>query len=127
MSTILVVDDERDSRTVLELLLAMEGHEVLVAPDGIAALQAVREHQPDLVITDWMMPRMNGADLCGRLRSDPATRAIPIIVVSARGLEPKHPGRLYDRFLHKPYELDALLELINALLAERGSTDQAAG
>jgi CheY-like chemotaxis protein len=117
MSTILIVDDERDTRTVLQLLLSMEGHEVFAAGDGLAALETVRERRPDLVITDWMMPRMNGADLCRRLREDPGTTGIPIIVLSARGLEPKHPQRLYDRFLHKPFELETLLNEVQTLLA----------
>jgi two-component system phosphate regulon response regulator PhoB len=97
----------------------MEGYEVSSAADGSAALESIRQQRPDIVITDWMMPRMNGAGLCRELRADPATRAIPIIVVSARGLEPTHPERLYDRYLHKPFELDALLEILRTMLAER--------
>lgn len=119
MASILVVDDEPDSRTVLGLLLAMEGYEVFAASDGVAALEAIRSRRPDLVISDWMMPRMNGADLCRHLREDPATSALPIIVVSARGLEPSHPQRLYDHYLHKPFELDALLDRVRSLLSGR--------
>jgi two-component system phosphate regulon response regulator PhoB len=121
MSTILVVDDERDTRNVLQLLLRLEGHEVIAASDGVAALQAVGERRPDVIITDWMMPRMNGTELCRRLREDPTTRAVPIIVVSARGLEPTHPDGLYERFLHKPFGLDELLEEVRTLLSERRS------
>ena len=120
MSSILVVEDEVDTRTVLQLLLAMEGFDVRTAGDGIAALESVGEEAPDLVITDWMMPRMSGVELCRRLRQDPATRDIPIIVASARGREPAEDG-LYERFLHKPYEIEDLVETVRRLLPGSGS------
>ena len=79
MSRILVVDDEPDERFLLRRMLEREGHEVLDAPDGAAALAIVRESPPDLIVTDMMMPIMDGAELIRRLRTDPATAGIPIV------------------------------------------------
>ena len=79
MSRILVVDDEPDERFLLRRMFEREGYEVLDASDGAAALAIVRESRPDLIVTDMMMPVMDGAELIRRLRSDPATAGIPIL------------------------------------------------
>ena len=79
MSRILVVDDEPDMRFLLRRMFERDGHEVLDASDGAAALAIVRESPPDLIVTDMMMPVMDGAELIRRLRSDPATAGIPIV------------------------------------------------
>ena len=79
MSRILVVDDEPDERFLLRRMFEREGYEVLDASDGAAALAIVRESPPDLIVTDMMMPVMDGAELIRRLRSDPATAGIPIL------------------------------------------------
>jgi circadian clock protein KaiC len=79
MSRILVVDDEPDLRFMLRRVFEREGHEVLDASDGAAALAIVRESPPDLIVTDMMMPVMDGTELIRRLRSDPATAGIPIM------------------------------------------------
>ena len=82
MSKILVVDDEPDQRFLLRRIFQRAGHEVSEANDGAAALQAVQEAAPDLVVTDVMMPVMDGAELIRRLRGDPATAHIPILAAS---------------------------------------------
>ena len=82
MSRILVVDDEPDQRFLLRRLLERAGHEVSEAHHGAAALQAVRESAPDLVVTDVMMPVMDGVELIRCLRGDPATAYIPILAAS---------------------------------------------
>ncbi|KUL28549.1 response regulator [Actinoplanes awajinensis] len=82
MSKVLVVDDESDIRFMHRRILAKAGHEVTEAGDGAMALAAVRDWAPDLVITDMMMPIMDGAELIRRLREDPATAAIPVLSVS---------------------------------------------
>jgi circadian clock protein KaiC len=79
MARILVVDDEPDERFLLRRMFEREGYEVLDASDGAAALAIVRESPPDLILTDMMMPVMDGAELIRRLRSDPATAGIPIL------------------------------------------------
>ncbi len=79
MSRILVVDDEPDERFLLRRILEREGYEVLDASDGAAALAIVHESPPDLILTDMMMPVMDGPELIRRLRGDPATAGIPIL------------------------------------------------
>lgn len=80
---VLVVDDEPDKRQLLSFALEMEGYKVYTAEDGIAGFAAVEKHQPDLIITDIPMPRMDGYEMVRRLRADPRTRYIPVIMQSA--------------------------------------------
>jgi two-component system, cell cycle response regulator len=80
---VLVVDDEPDKRQLLAFAMEMEGYEVHTAGDGVAGLAAVALHQPDLIVTDVMMPGMDGYEMIRRLRSDPQTRFIPVIIQSA--------------------------------------------
>ena len=82
MARILVVDDEPDERFLVGRTLNRAGHEVTVAGDGAAGLKAVQEWSPDLVVTDVMMPVMDGVEFIRRLRRDPATAAIPILAAS---------------------------------------------
>ena len=82
MSTILVVDDEPDQRFLLRRIFERAGHEVSDASNGAAALQAVRASAPDLVVTDVMMPVMDGVELIRCLRGDPATADIPVLAAS---------------------------------------------
>ena len=114
MSRILVVDDEPDQRFLLRRILQRAGYEVCEAIDGAAALRAVRESAPDLVVTDVMMPVMNGVELIGCLRGDPATAHIPILAASGD----THLAGAADAVLSKPYEWDLLLTLVAALLKE---------
>jgi CheY-like chemotaxis protein len=114
VSRILVVDDEPDQRFLLRRILQRAGHEVGEANDGAAALRAVRESPPDLVVTDVMMPVMNGVELIRRLRDDPATAHIPILAASGDG----HLAGAADAVLSKPYEWSHLLALVEALLKE---------
>jgi len=81
--SVLVVDDEPDKRQLLAFALQREGYEVRTADDGEAGLAAVERHQPDLIITDVMMPGMDGYEMVRRVRSNPQTRFIPVIIQSA--------------------------------------------
>jgi CheY-like chemotaxis protein len=83
----LIVDDETDKRLLLAFALENEGYEVFTAEDGVVGLAAVEAHQPDLVVTDVMMPRMDGFEMMRRLRSNPQTRFIPVIIQSAARAE----------------------------------------
>lgn len=111
MSRILVVDDEVAILGALVELLALDGHVVAGAADGVEALERLDAFRPDVVVTDWMMPRLDGRGLVLAMRADEATRAIPVIVLSAvpspdlRGLDPV-------RFLRKPMDIDVLTRLI---------------
>lgn len=101
---ILVADDDPQARELLLALVESLGHEGMAVPDGQAALAAVRAEQPDLVLSDIEMPGLNGFDLCRRLKGDPATRLIPVVLITAIGEEHKAQGIEVgaDEFLNKP-------------------------
>lgn len=117
---ILVVEDVPVMLTVLRMRLEAEGFEVIAARDGIEALEQARDAHPDLVLLDLMLPRLPGERVCRELRSDPRTRALPIIVVSARAGEAERLRALAagaDAILPKPYDVAALIGEIRARLA----------
>jgi CheY-like chemotaxis protein len=114
MSRILVVDDEPDQRFALRRIFERAGHEVVEAANGVAALQVVGQTRPDLVVTDIMMPVMDGAELIRRLRADAATVAIPILCVSGHG----YLAAGADAVLVKPYKFTELISVTQDLLGE---------
>ena len=114
MARILVVDDEPDQRFLLRRIFERAGHEVSDAGNGAAALAAVRESPPDLLVTDMMMPVMGGAELIRRLRGEPATAGIPIMAASGDS----HLAGDADAALAKPYSWRRLVEIADALLRE---------
>jgi CheY-like chemotaxis protein len=110
-STVLVVDDEPDIRYLLRVLLELAGYRVVEAAHGEAALEQVRDSPPQLVLTDQMMPVMNGGELIERLRSEASTEAIPIVMVS--GTRSVQPGA--DALLAKPLDPAELIVLVDRL------------
>ncbi|HZZ12658.1 MAG TPA: response regulator [Paraburkholderia sp.] len=118
MATLLLVDDDSDSLWLLRLTLESRGHAVVVASDGQAGLEKCAHHRPDLIVTDWNMPRMDGVALCERLKSYPALAMIPVILASG---ENPPPGKafLWTRFLRKPVDVDELAATIDSLVAKR--------
>src|SRR5258708_34870294 len=84
-SKILVVDDNPDKLSLLETDLSMAGYNVSTATDGDEALSVINTYQPDLIITDVMMPRMNGYELAQQIRANPRTKFIPVIMQTAAG------------------------------------------
>lgn len=115
MSLVLVVDDEPAVLEVLGEVLADLGHEVLRAYDGREALQVARARKPDLVVTDHMMPRMSGAELCRQLRREPQLANVPVILLSA-ALSEGIPEA--QAFLAKPFELSHFEALVARVLRE---------
>ncbi|XXF75103.1 response regulator [Myxococcaceae bacterium GXIMD 01537] len=91
MSTILLVDDEPEMLELFTEILELMDHRVLEAHDGQEALRLARERAPDLVVTDWMMPRMSGLELCHRLHRDAALHDVPVIMHSSSG-DPHDPA-----------------------------------
>ncbi|WP_257461197.1 response regulator [Archangium lipolyticum] len=94
MSTVLLVDDEMDLLELYTDVLEVVGYQVIHAHDGLEALELARRHRPDLIVTDWMMPRLDGVELCKRLLQDPELKSIPIILHSTRRA-PWIPGVRY--------------------------------
>jgi two-component system phosphate regulon response regulator PhoB len=113
--SILIVDDERPIRDLLEALLRDAGYATTTAVHGAEALALVAKSPPDLVIADVMMPVLGGAELCRRLKADPATRAIPIVLMSAVTPYRSHPSG-EDGFLPKPFDLDEVEALVDRWL-----------
>lgn len=87
MATVLVVDDDEDIRDVVSLRLGVAGHEVVTADDGEDGLRQARECLPDLILLDIQMPRLNGIDVCRRLKADPDLAGIAVVLLTARGQE----------------------------------------
>lgn len=116
---ILLVEDEPAQRDVIAYNLVAEGYGVAEAGDGEEALLLVAENPPDLVILDWMMPNLSGIEVCRRLKADPATRAIPVIMLSARLDVPDRVHGLEtgaDDYVGKPYSVAELMARIRANL-----------
>ncbi|MCY1019746.1 response regulator [Pyxidicoccus sp. MSG2] len=115
MSTILLVDDEAEVLEVYSEVLELMGHDVVRASDGQQALELAHQRRPDLVVTDWMMPRMNGVMLCSALAQAPEFQGLPIIMHSSSG-NPRAPG--VQRFLPKTGRLDDFAEGVTRTLTE---------
>jgi CheY-like chemotaxis protein len=119
VKTILVVDDELANAEVLSLILEEEGYRVFCASNGRQGLDRVAEVRPDLVVLDFMMPVMNGADVGRALRASPETRHIRILMNSSMSEEAVRAHFAgYDHFLRKPYNIDVALEVIQRLLRD---------
>lgn len=118
VALILVVDDEYSIAEVLELALTDAGHEVVIATNGRQAVERLKEQRPDLILLDFMMPIMDGADMLKAIREDPARREIPVILMSSlpEAAVPKSAKGAYTAFLRKPFKLRALVEVANSAL-----------
>jgi len=119
MATILVVDDEFGIGELLEALLQDDGHRVLTAMNGRHAQERIAEARPDLVISDLMMPVMDGATLLKALRESSDLRDIPFVVMCAlpeNAISDRISG--YDAFLRKPFKLAAISALVRSLLKQ---------
>ena len=119
---VLVVDDTANVRELIRVNLALEGFDVRVAADGQEALDLVAELEPDLVTMDVVMPRVDGLTAATRLKSDPRTSAIPIVMVTARAqTADRDKGRRagVDAYLTKPFEPSELIATVRKLLDGR--------
>jgi|SRR6266702_852005 CheY-like chemotaxis protein len=117
LATVLLVDDDPNILRPLQLLVEREGYRVLTAQNGEAAQAVAAIERPGLIVTDWMMPRVDGIELCRRLKGDSATAGIPVIMLSA-ALPPPPEQPLWDALLLKPAPIGRLIKTIHALLDE---------
>jgi CheY-like chemotaxis protein len=114
MKTILIAEDEVDIAETLRMYLELVGYRVILAADGRDALGKAIEHTPDLILTDMMMPRMDGPELIQKIRDTSALQHIPIITMSAQ----QRPTTL--PFFRKPFDLTKLVAEIRRVLNEQG-------
>ncbi len=125
--TILVIDDSPTVRRLAEIVLSQEGYNVLTAGDGDDGLQIAQKEHPSLIIVDFIMPKMNGFQLCKNIRSDAALNDIPIVLITSKG---KDVGKGFDeqfgivQYLQKPFEAETLTKTVkNALAVSEGAED----
>ncbi len=119
---ILVVEDDDDILDVVRFNLEREGYEVNVCGNGATALEAVARRRPDLILLDLMLPGLDGLEVCRRLRKDPPTARIPVVMLTAKGEEVDVVAGLEvgaDDYLPKPFSPRILLARIHAVLRRR--------
>ncbi|MEW2047718.1 response regulator [Streptomyces sp. NPDC005476] len=126
---VLVVDDNKVIRQLIRVNLELEGIEVVTASDGAECLDVVHQVQPDLVTLDVVMPRLDGMRAAARLRADPRTRDLPLVVISACTQYEVEAGLEVgvDAFLAKPFDPAELVSVVRELLERGGAVDREGG
>jgi DNA-binding response OmpR family regulator len=122
-SRILIIDDEPNIVLSLEYLMKREGFEVAVAGDGEEGLRAMADRCPDLVILDIMLPKLNGFEVCQRIRAEPAWGGVRVLMLTAKGRETEMKKGLEvgaDAYVTKPFSTRDLVAEIHRLLEARG-------
>lgn len=114
MCTVLLADDNVRDLEALKLVLEHAGHRVMTADNGCCALLAVQRERPDIVITDWNMPCMDGVELCFQMKRQPALASIPVMMVSAAS-PPGIGAAPWIAFYRKPVSMRCLLERVGEL------------
>lgn len=127
---ILVVEDEPENRLLIGMILTTEGYQVIPAVDGADALARLASEPPDLILLDLMMPQMNGFEVLERLRADPTTAPVPVIVLTALAQE-RDIARAVSSgaqgYVIKPFEPDELLKRIGQALGVRREASDTKG
>jgi CheY-like chemotaxis protein len=125
-----VVDDQRSLRSLIRMNLELEDIDVVEATDGRHGLELAKQHVPDLVTLDLVMPRMDGLAAAAALRSDPRTLHAPLVMVTT-STSPAHLARArsigVDAYLTKPFDPDELVRVVRELLATGHGRDESGG
>jgi DNA-binding response OmpR family regulator len=127
--SVLVIEDDDDIRSLVTFRLERAGVAVHQASDGESGLAAVAAIRPDVVLLDWMMPGIDGLEVCRRLRADPDTAALPIVLLTARAREVDVERGLAagaDAYVAKPFSQPELLDAVRTVLTARRSAGEAA-
>lgn len=127
MPRILIVDDEPNIVLALELLMKKEGFEVLTVDDGQKAFEAVSKFQPDLIILDIMMPKMDGYEVCQRIRADALLKDVLIIMLTAKGREVEKEKGLAlgaDYYVTKPFSTREFMMKVKEVLSGRSDQEE---
>ena len=118
-ANILIADDEPNQLELMSFNLSNAGYSIIKATNGKEAIELIENHSPDLIILDWMMPKMSGIDVCRTLRSRPETKQIPIIILSARSEDSDKSLGLdtgADDYISKPFSPKELISRVKTLL-----------
>ena len=119
MTKVLVVDDSMTQRQLISKILEQSGLTVLVATDGVEAWTQLQHSQPDIVVLDIIMPRMNGYEVCRKIKTDPAMHLLPVVICSSKAEEfDRYWGMKQgaDAYISKPFQAQELLSTIYKLL-----------
>lgn len=119
MSNVLVVEDSLTQREMISALLSKSGLSVMVAKDGVEALETIQAQPPDIVVLDIVMPRMNGYEVCRRLKTDPKTQDVLVVMCSSKGEEfDRYWGMKQgaDAYIAKPFQPTELVGTVKQLL-----------
>lgn len=122
MARILIADDEPNIVLALELLMKREGHEILTVGDGEAAVAAAGSFRPDLILLDVMMPRVDGYEVCERLRADPTLKSVVIVMLTAKGREVEREKGMAlgaDLYITKPFSTREVVQQVKEILATK--------
>ncbi len=120
MVKVLIVDDSMTQRQLMSSTLEHSGHTVCIATDGIEALEQLQHLQPDIVVLDIIMPRMNGYEVCRSIKTNPKTQHVPVVICSSKTEEfDRYWGMKQgaDAYLAKPFKAEEFLSTIENLLA----------
>jgi DNA-binding response OmpR family regulator len=118
---ILIIEDDPSFLRAVSHIVEKEGYNVTTASNGMTGLRMAKEDKPDLLILDVMLPGLDGFEICSRLRNEPETAKLPIIMLSAKGQEADRTTGLKvgaDEYLTKPVNRELLLEKLTSLLAK---------
>jgi len=124
---ILIVDDNETNRDILRSRLGPQGYELLEAADGEEALAAARQHHPDLILLDVMMPKMDGIEACRQIKADASLPFMPVVLVTAKSDSKDVVAGLEagaDEYLTKPLDQSALVARVKSMLRMKELTDQ---
>lgn len=119
MAKVLIADDEEAMRTLVRITLETGRFEIIEASDGASALTLARQHRPDLLFLDWAMPAMSGLEVCKRLRADPTTQDLRIVMLTARARPFDRMGALQagvNDYITKPFSPLQLLDKVREAL-----------
>lgn len=122
MPRILIVDDEPNIVLALEMLMKREGYEIRTVGDGERAVEAAETFRPDLILLDVMMPRMDGYEVCQRLRSDRVLKDVVIVMLTAKGRAVEREKGLAlgaDLYITKPFSTREVVQKVKELLASK--------
>ncbi|HTN42589.1 MAG TPA: response regulator [Nitrospiria bacterium] len=127
---VLVVDDEKFVRELIKIKLGRCGLAVLEASNGLEAIEMARTQRPDMILLDVMMPKMNGFEACEKLKANPMTARIPIVMLTARGEQANHEKGISlgaMDYMSKPFSPQKLAELVMEILARSSSISSEPG